>query len=101
MPDSAVIPASLLEDLPRPAAQVLEELVAALVETAGSQLDSVILFGSGAEGRLRSTSDLNPHCGRCHRSRAGLCGDFDCPRGWPHPGAKGCLGRACRGRRMG
>ena len=59
MPASPVIPPSLLEDLPRPAAQVLEELVTALVATAASQLDSVILFGSGAEGRLRSTSDLN------------------------------------------
>jgi predicted nucleotidyltransferase len=49
----------LLADLPSPAARVLEELVTALVATAGSQLDSVILFGSGAEGRLRSTSDLN------------------------------------------
>lgn len=59
MPASPVIPPSQLEDLPRPAAQVLEELVTALVATAASQLDSVILFGSGAEGRLRSTSDLN------------------------------------------
>lgn len=59
MPASPVIPPSLLEDLPRPAAQVLEELVTALVATAAAQLDSVILFGSGAEGRLRSTSDLN------------------------------------------
>jgi predicted nucleotidyltransferase len=38
---------------------VLQELVTALVRAAGAQLDSVILFGSGAEGRLRSTSDLN------------------------------------------
>ena len=59
MPGSPVIPASLLEDLPRPAALVLEELATALVATAGSQLDSIVLFGSGAEGRLRSTSDLN------------------------------------------
>jgi predicted nucleotidyltransferase len=59
MPASPVIPPSLLEDLPRPAAQVLEELVTALVATAADQLDSVILFGSGAEGRLRATSDLN------------------------------------------
>ena len=59
MPASPVIPVSLLEDLPRAAAQVLEELVTALVATAATQLDSVILFGSGAEGRLRSTSDLN------------------------------------------
>jgi len=59
MPESPVIPPSLLEDLPRPVAVVLEELVTALIATAGSQLESVILFGSGAEGRLRSTSDLN------------------------------------------
>jgi hypothetical protein len=59
MPGSPAIPPSLLEDLPQPAAIVLQEFVTALVETAGSQLDSVILFGSGAEGRLRTTSDLN------------------------------------------
>ena len=59
MAGSPVISPSLLEDLPRPVALVLEELVATLLEVAGPQLDSVILFGSGAEGRLRSTSDLN------------------------------------------
>ena len=59
MPGSPVIPASLLEDLPRPAAAVLEDLVTSLVNNAGTQLDSVVLFGSGAEGRLRATSDLN------------------------------------------
>jgi hypothetical protein len=54
-----VIAASLLQDLPPTAATVLEEFVAALLEAAGPELESVVLFGSGAEGRLRSTSDLN------------------------------------------
>ncbi len=53
------IPPQLLEDLPRPVAEVLEEFVAALLEASGPQLDSVILFGSAAEGRLRPTSDVN------------------------------------------
>ena len=59
MPASPAISLTLLEDLPKPVALVLEEFVTAVLEAAGPQLDSVILFGSAAEGRLRSTSDLN------------------------------------------
>jgi hypothetical protein len=54
-----VIPANLTEDLPQPVAVVLEEFVTALLAATGSNLDAVILFGSAAEGRLRSTSDVN------------------------------------------
>jgi predicted nucleotidyltransferase len=59
MPDDRVIPAHLTEDLPPPVAVVLEDFVAALVQATESKLDAVILFGSAAEGRLRSTSDVN------------------------------------------
>jgi hypothetical protein len=59
MPDDQAISPSLLEDLPAPVALVLEEFVTALRSTIGSQLDSVVLFGSAAEGRLRPTSDIN------------------------------------------
>lgn len=40
----------------------LDEFVAAVKNTAGGSLQSIVLFGSGAEGRLRSTSDLNVMC---------------------------------------
>jgi predicted nucleotidyltransferase len=59
MPGNPAISPTLLEDLPKPVALVLEELVATLLRVAGPQLEAVILFGSAAEGRLRSTSDLN------------------------------------------
>jgi predicted nucleotidyltransferase len=47
----------LAKDLPPPVATILQEFVAALVDTL--PLESVILFGSAAEGRLRPTSDVN------------------------------------------
>jgi predicted nucleotidyltransferase len=59
MPDDQAIPPKLIEDLPAPVASVLQEFVTALREAVGSQLDSVVLFGSAAEGRLRPTSDIN------------------------------------------
>jgi hypothetical protein len=37
----------------------LEAFVDAAVSACGPELRSVVLFGSGAEGRLRATSDLN------------------------------------------
>ena len=51
----------LAKDLPPTVATILQEFVAALVYTfaATSALESVILFGSAAEGRLRPTSDVN------------------------------------------
>ncbi|HEY0340471.1 MAG TPA: nucleotidyltransferase domain-containing protein [Steroidobacteraceae bacterium] len=59
MPAERVIAPHLIEDLPRPVAEVLEDFVATLRHVSGPQLDSVILFGSAAEGRLRPTSDVN------------------------------------------
>jgi len=37
----------------------LENLIAAARESFGAELRSVVMFGSGAEGRLRATSDVN------------------------------------------
>jgi predicted nucleotidyltransferase len=59
MPDDQAISPSLIEDLPAPVALVLQEFVTALRKAIGSQLDSVVLFGSAAEGRLRPASDIN------------------------------------------
>lgn len=47
----------LTRDLPPAAATILQEFVATLA--AAMRLESVVLFGSAAEGRLRPTSDLN------------------------------------------
>jgi predicted nucleotidyltransferase len=47
----------LAKDLPPTVATILQEFVATIA--AGRDLESVILFGSAAEGRLRSTSDVN------------------------------------------
>ena len=47
----------LAKDLPPTVATILQEFVATLAATM--PLESVILFGSAAEGRLRSTSDVN------------------------------------------
>jgi predicted nucleotidyltransferase len=48
---------------PQELSPAVERMLADLVESAGEcfrdDLRSVVLFGSGAEGRLRSTSDLN------------------------------------------
>src|SRR5882672_509809 len=49
----------LTRDLPAAAATILQEFVAVLAASLGSALESVILFGSAAEGRLRVTSDVN------------------------------------------
>ncbi|MEA3180209.1 MAG: hypothetical protein QOI59_3732 [Gammaproteobacteria bacterium] len=49
----------LTRDLPAAVATILQEFVAVLAASLGSQLESVILFGSAAEGRLRVTSDVN------------------------------------------
>lgn len=45
--------------LPPAMEQLLRDLVEAAQRCFGANLRSVILFGSGAEGRLRATSDLN------------------------------------------
>jgi predicted nucleotidyltransferase len=48
-----------LSDLPQEVARTLDELVEASREAFGSDLESVVLFGSAAEGALRPTSDVN------------------------------------------
>jgi len=55
---SATLEAATL-DLPSPAARALTEFVERAREVLGPDLRSVVLYGSAAEGRLRSTSDLN------------------------------------------
>jgi len=40
----------------------LEELIAAAQKSFGANLRSLVMFGSGAEGRLRATSDVNLLC---------------------------------------
>ncbi|MCI0403822.1 MAG: hypothetical protein L0212_09895 [Acidobacteria bacterium] len=46
-------------DLPGEVKRVLEAFVAAAVGAFGSDLCSITLYGSAAEGRLRATSDVN------------------------------------------
>jgi predicted nucleotidyltransferase len=46
-------------DLPEPVARALGGFVTAAEQALGPDLVSIVLFGSGAEGRLRSTSDVN------------------------------------------
>lgn len=46
-------------DLPAHVERVLEEFVATASQACGDALRSVVLYGSGAEGRLRATSDVN------------------------------------------
>jgi hypothetical protein len=48
-----------LPELPADVARVLDEFVAASREAFGERLESVVLFGSAAEGALRATSDVN------------------------------------------
>lgn len=48
-----------LDDLPPSVAQILEDVLCQMTEALGEHLQSVVLFGSGAEGRLRATSDVN------------------------------------------
>ena len=46
-------------DLPAPVATALTAFVSAAEASLGSNLRSIVLFGSGAENRLRPTSDVN------------------------------------------
>ena len=46
-------------DLPEPVARVLREVTGSAQTALGATLHSVVLFGSGAENRLRTTSDVN------------------------------------------
>ena len=45
--------------LPGEVAQQVDEVVAAMRSALGDELRSIVLYGSAAEGRLRSTSDVN------------------------------------------
>ena len=45
--------------LPGDVARVLDDFVAAVRDAFGDQLESAVLYGSGAEGALRATSDVN------------------------------------------
>lgn len=47
------------ETLPRNVTSVLTEFINSAKEAFGSDLRSVVLYGSGAEGKLRPTSDVN------------------------------------------
>jgi len=49
----------MIDDLPHIVAKTLEEFIAAAKTSFGAQLKSVVLYGSGAEGKLRATSDVN------------------------------------------
>jgi predicted nucleotidyltransferase len=46
-------------ELPPEVTQVLDDFMAAARDAFGEQLESVVLFGSAAEGALRATSDVN------------------------------------------
>ncbi|HEU0004762.1 MAG TPA: nucleotidyltransferase domain-containing protein [Terriglobia bacterium] len=46
-------------DLPTHVDRILEDFMAAARQACGGALRSVVLYGSGAEGRLRATSDVN------------------------------------------
>jgi len=46
-------------DLPTHVDRVLQEFIAAARQACGEALRSIVLYGSGAEGRLRATSDVN------------------------------------------
>ena len=51
--------AGVLSDLPAEVARGLEDFVAAARDAFGERLESIVLFGSAAEGALRATSDVN------------------------------------------
>src|SRR5207244_1016633 len=46
-------------DLPEVVAKALDVFLDAAKQSLGDQLKSAVLYGSGAEGRLRTTSDVN------------------------------------------
>ena len=50
---------TMLADLPADVAQALDDFVAATRAAFADRLESVVLFGSAAEGALRATSDVN------------------------------------------
>ncbi len=50
---------TVLQDLPAASAAAVANFVDAARQTFGDDLRSVVLYGSGAEGRLRPSSDIN------------------------------------------
>jgi predicted nucleotidyltransferase len=52
-------PAATIDDLPERVAHIVHEVVESATQTLGDTLRSIVLFGSAAENRLRSTSDVN------------------------------------------
>jgi hypothetical protein len=54
-----MIPAKELEGLPENVALGLADFIGSALAVFGSKLKSAILYGSGAEGRLRAASDVN------------------------------------------
>jgi hypothetical protein len=52
-------PATAVGDLPAPIARGLEDFVRDARTALGDTLQSIVLFGSAAENRLRATSDVN------------------------------------------
>src|SRR5262245_17836398 len=50
---------STLTTLPQTVASAIEAFVAAVRDTLGADLQSIVLFGSAATGQLRATSDVN------------------------------------------
>lgn len=48
-----------MPELPGDVARALDDFVAAAREAFGDRLESVVLYGSAAEGALRATSDVN------------------------------------------
>src|SRR6188508_3004619 len=55
----ATIESNPLSDLPLHVSCVLKEFIDAAQTAFASDLKSIILFGSAAEGQLRATSDVN------------------------------------------
>ena len=47
------------QDLPERVARIIDEVVESATQALGDTLHSIVLFGSAAENRLRSTSDVN------------------------------------------
>lgn len=54
-----VASSTAISDLPAPVTRVLDELVQGARDALGDTLQSIVLFGSAAENRMRATSDVN------------------------------------------
>ncbi|MEO5824124.1 MAG: nucleotidyltransferase domain-containing protein [Vicinamibacteraceae bacterium] len=52
-------PATAIADLPTPIGRVLDDFVRDARSELGDTLQSIVLFGSAAENRIRATSDVN------------------------------------------